>query len=207
MNLFVEVAKLRAARLLWAKLIKTFDPKNPKSMSLRTHSQTSGWSLTEQDPYNNIARTCIEAMAAAFGHTQSLHTNAMDEAVSLPTEFSARIARNTQLYLQNETEICRVVDPWGGSYYVEWLTDQLVRKAWAHIREVESLGGMAKAIETGLPKMRIEEAAARKQAKIDSMSEPIIGLNLYKPEDEKPIDILEVDNTCLLYTSPSPRDS
>ncbi len=195
MNLFVEVAKLRAARLLWAKLIKTFDPKNPKSMSLRTHSQTSGWSLTEQDPYNNIARTCIEAMAAAFGHTQSLHTNAMDEAVSLPTEFSARIARNTQLYLQNETEICRVVDPWGGSYYVEWLTDQLVRKAWAHIREVESLGGMAKAIETGLPKMRIEEAAARKQAKIDSMSEPIIGLNLYKPEDEKPIDILEVDNT------------
>ncbi|HPG98671.1 MAG TPA: methylmalonyl-CoA mutase [Thermotogota bacterium] len=195
MNIFVEVAKLRAARLLWAKLIKTFDPKNPKSMSLRTHSQTSGWSLTEQDPYNNIARTCIEAMAAAFGHTQSLHTNAMDEAVSLPTEFSARIARNTQLYLQNETEICRVVDPWGGSYYVEWLTDQLVRKAWAHIREVESLGGMAKAIETGLPKMRIEEAAARKQAKIDSMSEPIIGLNLYKPEDEKPIDILEVDNT------------
>ncbi|MGB4201589.1 MAG: methylmalonyl-CoA mutase [Thermotogota bacterium] len=195
MNLFVEVAKLRAARLLWAKLIKTFDPKNPKSMSLRTHSQTSGWSLTEQDPYNNIARTCIEAMAAAFGHTQSLHTNAMDEAVSLPTEFSARIARNTQLYLQNETEICRVVDPWGGSYYVEWLTDQLVRKAWAHIREVESLGGMAKAIESGLPKMRIEEAAARKQAKIDSMSEPIIGLNLYKPEDEKPIDILEVDNT------------
>ena len=195
MNLFVEVAKLRAARLLWAKLIKTFDPKNPKSMSLRTHSQTSGWSLTEQDPYNNIARTCIEAMAAAFGHTQSLHTNAMDEAVSLPTEFSARIARNTQLYLQNETEICRVVDPWDGSYYVEWLTDQLVRKAWAHIREVESLGGMAKAIETGLPKMRIEEAAARKQAKIDSMSEPIIGLNLYKPEDEKPIDILEVDNT------------
>ncbi|HPX97509.1 MAG TPA: methylmalonyl-CoA mutase family protein, partial [Thermotogota bacterium] len=195
MNLFMEVAKLRAGRLLWAKLIKTFHPKNPKSMSLRTHSQTSGWSLTEQDPYNNIARTCIEAMAAAFGHTQSLHTNAMDEAVSLPTEFSARIARNTQLYLQNETEICRVVDPWGGSYYVEWLTDQLVRKAWAHIREVESLGGMAKAIETGLPKMRIEEAAARKQAKIDSMQEPIIGLNLYKPEDERPIDILEVDNT------------
>lgn len=195
MNLFMEVAKLRAGRLLWAKLIKTFHPKNPKSMSLRTHSQTSGWSLTEQDPYNNIARTCIEAMAAAFGHTQSLHTNAMDEAVSLPTEFSARIARNTQLYLQNETEICRVVDPWGGSYYVEWLTDQLVRKAWAHIQEVESLGGMAKAIETGLPKMRIEEAAARKQAKIDSMQEPIIGLNLYKPEDERPIDILEVDNT------------
>ncbi len=195
MNLFMEVAKLRAGRLLWAKLINTFNPKNPKSLSLRTHSQTSGWSLTEQDPYNNIARTCIEAMAAAFGHTQSLHTNAMDEAVSLPTEFSARIARNTQLYLQNETEICRVVDPWGGSYYVEWLTDQLARKAWAHIREVESLGGMAKAIETGLPKMRIEEAAARKQAKIDSMQEPIIGLNLYKPVDEKPIDILEVDNT------------
>jgi methylmalonyl-CoA mutase len=195
MNLFIEVAKLRAGRLLWAKLIKTFDPKNPKSMSLRTHSQTSGWSLTEQDPYNNVARTCIEAMAAAFGHTQSLHTNAMDEAVSLPTEFSARIARNTQLYLQNETEICRVVDPWGGSYYVEWLTDQLARKAWEHVREVESLGGMAKAIETGLPKMRIEEAAARKQAKIDSMQEPIIGVNLYKPEEEKPIDILEVDNT------------
>jgi len=197
MNYFMEVAKLRAARLLWAKLIKQFNPKNPKSMSLRTHSQTSGWSLTEQDPFNNVARTCIEAMAAALGHTQSLHTNALDEAIALPTDFSARIARNTQLFLQNETGICKVIDPWGGSYYVEYLTDQLVKKAWEHIQEIESLGGMAKAIETGLPKMRIEEAAARRQAHIDSGAEVIIGVNKYRLEHEDPIDILEVDNTAV----------
>jgi len=193
MNYFMEVAKMRAARLLWAKLIKQFNPKNPKSMMLRTHSQTSGWSLTEQDPFNNVTRTCIEAMAAALGHTQSLHTNALDEAIALPTDFSARIARNTQLYLQEETGICNVIDPWGGSYYVEYLTDALVRKAWSHIEEVEELGGMAKAIESGLPKMRIEEASARRQARIDSGAESIIGTNKYRLQREEPIDILEVD--------------
>jgi methylmalonyl-CoA mutase len=194
MNYFMEIAKLRAARMLWARLMKTFDPKDPKSMMLRTHSQTSGWSLTEQDPYNNVARTCIEAMAAALGHTQSLHTNALDEAIALPTDFSARIARNTQLYLQEETGICDVIDPWGGSYTVEYLTNELARKAWGHIREVEELGGMAKAIEKGLPKMRIEEAAARRQARIDSRAEVIVGVNRYRPEREEPIEVLEVDN-------------
>jgi len=197
MNYFMEIAKMRAARLLWAKLIKSFDPKKEKSMALRTHSQTSGWSLTEQDPFNNVTRTCIEAMAAVLGHTQSLHTNALDEAIALPTDFSARIARNTQLYLQEETGICKVVDPWGGSYYVETLTSELVQKAWAHIKEVESLGGMAKAIETGLPKMRIEEAAARRQAHIDSGKETIIGVNKYRLEKEDPLDVLEVDNTAV----------
>jgi methylmalonyl-CoA mutase len=197
MNYFMEVAKMRAARLLWAKLIKQFKPKNEKSMALRTHSQTSGWSLTEQDPFNNVARTCLEAMAAALGHTQSLHTNALDEAIALPTDFSARIARNTQLYLQDETGICQVVDPWGGSYYVEVLTAELVKRAWGHIQEIESLGGMAKAIETGLPKMRIEEAAARRQAHIDSGKEVIIGVNCYRLEHQEPLDILEVDNTAV----------
>ncbi|MDR6998356.1 methylmalonyl-CoA mutase [Neobacillus niacini] len=197
MNYFMEVAKMRAARLLWAKLIKQFDPKNEKSMALRTHSQTSGWSLTEQDPFNNVTRTCIEAMAATLGHTQSMHTNALDEAIALPTDFSARIARNTQLYLQEETGICNVVDPWGGSYYVESLTHELVHKAWEHIQEVESLGGMEKAIETGLPKMRIEEAAARRQALIDSRKETIIGVNKYRLENEDPIDVLEVDNAAV----------
>ena len=197
MNYFMEVAKLRAARILWARMIKTFNPENPKSMSLRTHSQTSGWSLQEQDPYNNVARTCLEAMGAALGHTQSLHTNALDEAIALPTDFSARIARNTQIFLQKETGICDVIDPWGGSYYVEKLTDELARKAWAHIQEIESLGGMAKAIETGLPKMRIEEAAARRQAKIDSKREQIVGTNCYRLDQEEPIDILEVDNTAV----------
>ncbi|WP_429891450.1 methylmalonyl-CoA mutase [Gottfriedia acidiceleris] len=197
MNYFMEIAKMRAARLLWAKLIKSFDPKKEKSMALRTHSQTSGWSLTEQDPFNNVTRTCIEAMAAVLGHTQSLHTNALDEAIALPTDFSARIARNTQLYLQEETGICNVVDPWGGSYYVESLTNELVQKAWAHIQEVESLGGMAKAIETGLPKMRIEEAAARRQAHIDSGKETIIGVNKYRLEKEDPLEVLEVDNTAV----------
>ena len=196
-NLFMEVAKMRAARVLWAKIVKGFNPKNPKSMALRTHSQTSGWSLTEQDPFNNIARTCIEAMAAAMGHTQSLHTNSLDEAIALPTDFSARIARNTQLFLQNETGICSVVDPWGGSYYVEALTNQLLEAGWAHIQEVESLGGMSKAIETGLPKMRIEEAAARRQAKIDSGIETIVGVNKYRLEKEDPLDILTVDNTAV----------
>jgi len=194
MNTFMEVAKLRAARLLWAKLMKRFDPKNPKSMMLRTHCQTSGWSLTEQDPYNNVARTCVEAMAAALGHTQSLHTNALDEAIALPTDFSARIARNTQLFLQEETAICRVIDPWAGSYYVESLTRDLAQKAWEHLAEIESLGGMAKAIESGLPKLRIEEAAARRQARIDSGAETIIGVNRYRLDREEPIDILEVDN-------------
>ena len=194
MNYFMEIAKMRAARMLWAKLMKQFNPENPKSMMLRTHSQTSGWSLTEQDPFNNVARTCIEAMAAALGHTQSLHTNALDEAIALPTDFSARIARNTQLYLQDETSICRVIDPWAGSYYVEALTRALMHKAWEHIEEIESLGGMAKAIESGLPKMRIEEASARRQAHIDSGSETIVGLNRYQLEKEEPIDILEVDN-------------
>ncbi len=197
MNYFMEVSKLRAGRLLWAKLLKQFNPKNPKSLALRTHSQTSGWSLTEQDPFNNVARTCIEAMAATLGHTQSLHTNALDEAIALPTDFSARIARNTQIYLQSETSICKSIDPWGGSYYVEWLTDQLRKKAWAHIVEVESLGGMAKAIDTGLPKMRIEEAAARRQARIDSKAEPIIGVNKFRLDQEDPIDILSIDNTAV----------
>ncbi|MFP4529296.1 MAG: methylmalonyl-CoA mutase, partial [Candidatus Kapaibacterium sp.] len=195
MNYYMEIAKMRAARMIWAKLIKQFNPKNPKSMALRTHSQTSGWSLTEQDPFNNVARTCIEAMGAALGHTQSLHTNSLDEAIALPTDFSARIARNTQLYLQEESGICDVIDPWGGSYYLEKLTDELVSKAFDHIDEIESLGGMAKAIETGVPKMRIEEAAARRQARIDSGAETIVGINRYKPDREEPIEILEVDNT------------
>ena len=195
MNHFMEIAKMRAARMLWAKIVSTFNPKNPKSLALRTHTQTSGWSLTEQDPFNNVARTCIEAMGAALGHTQSLHTNALDEAIALPTDFSARIARNTQIYIQEETNICRVVDPWAGSYYVETLTNELAHRAWKHIQEVESLGGMAKAIETGIPKMRIEEAAARKQARIDSGMESIIGVNKYRLEKEDPIETLEVDNT------------
>ncbi len=197
MNYFMEIAKMRAARLLWAKLVKQFDPQNAKSMALRTHSQTSGWSLTEQDPFNNVTRTAMEAMAAALGHTQSLHTNALDEAIALPTDFSARIARNTQLYLQHETGITKVVDPWGGSFYVETLTDALARRAWAHIEEVEGLGGMAKALETGLPKMRIEEAAARRQAHIDSAKETIVGVNRYRLDQEDPLDILEVDNTAV----------
>lgn len=195
MNHFMEIAKMRAGRLLWAKIVKSFGAKNPKSLALRTHSQTSGWSLTEQDPFNNVGRTCIEAMAAALGHTQSLHTNALDEAIALPTDFSARIARNTQIYIQEETYICKEIDPWAGSYYVETLTHELVHKAWAHIQEIEKLGGMAKAIETGLPKMRIEEAAARTQARIDSGTQTIIGVNKYRLEHEDPIDILEIDNT------------
>jgi methylmalonyl-CoA mutase len=197
MNFFMEIAKMRAARLLWAKIIKQFNPRDPKSLALRTHSQTSGWSLTEQDPYNNVARTCIEAMAAVLGHTQSLHTNSLDEAIALPTDFSARIARNTQLYLQDETDICRVIDPWGGSCYVEYLTHALTHRAWAHIQEIESLGGMARAIETGLPKMRIEEAAARRQAHIDSGRETIVGVNRYRLAKEDPLEILEVDNTAV----------
>ncbi len=196
-NLFMEIAKMRAARVIWAKLIKQFNPKSAKSMALRTHSQTSGWSLTEQDPFNNVVRTCVEAMAAAFGHTQSLHTNSLDEAIALPTDFSARIARNTQLYLQEETGICRVVDPWAGSYYVEALTQELMEKAWAHIQEVESLGGMTKAINEGLPKMRIEEASARRQAQIDSGRETIVGVNKYRLEKEAAIDTLEVDNSAV----------
>ena len=195
MNHFMEIAKMRAARLLWAKIVKSFGAKNPKSMALRTHSQTSGWSLTEQDPFNNVGRTCVEAMAAALGHTQSLHTNALDEAIALPTDFSARIARNTQIYIQEETQITRQVDPWAGSYYVESLTQELVDKAWEHIQEVEKLGGMAKAIETGIPKMRIEEAAARTQARIDSGVQGIIGVNRYRLDKEDPIDILDIDNT------------
>ena len=195
MNHFMEIAKMRAARLLWAKIVKTFNPKNQKSLALRTHSQTSGWSLTEQDPYNNVGRTCVEAMAAVLGHTQSLHTNALDEAIALPTDFSARIARNTQIYIQEETSVTKQVDPWAGSYYVESLTNEIVNKAWAHIEEVESLGGMAKAIETGIPKMRIEEAAARTQARVDAGKQTIIGINKYRLEKEDPIDILEVDNT------------
>ena len=195
MNFFMEVAKMRAARFIWAKMLKQFEPKNEKSMALRTHSQTSGWSLTEQDPFNNVTRTAIEALAAANGHTQSLHTNALDEAIALPTDFSARIARNTQLYLQDETEITKVIDPWGGSYYVETLTKELIDRAWKHIEEIESLGGMAKAIETGLPKMRIEEAAARRQAKIDSGTESIIGVNKFKLEKEDTnIEILDINN-------------
>ncbi|MEZ4825076.1 MAG: methylmalonyl-CoA mutase [Bacteroidia bacterium] len=194
MNFFIEIAKMRAARMLWAKLVKSFNPQNPKSMSLRTHSQTSGWSLTEQDPFNNIARTCVEALAAAFGHTQSLHTNSFDEAIALPTDFSARIARNTQLYLQEETDITRVVDPWAGSYYVESLTHELAHKAWALIEEVESLGGMTKAIEAGIPKMRIEEAATRKQARIDSGQDIIVGVNRFKAASATEFEIREVDN-------------
>jgi methylmalonyl-CoA mutase len=197
MNHFMEIAKMRAARLLWAKIVKQFNPKNPKSMALRTHSQTSGWSLTAQDPFNNVVRTCVEAMAAAFGHTQSLHTNALDEALALPTDFSARIARNTQIYIQEETDITRVVDPWGGSYYVEKLTHELAHRAWMLIEEVEQLGGMAKAIDTGLPKMRIEEAAARKQARIDTAKDIIVGVNAYPSEEEPRIDVLEVDNTAV----------
>ncbi|HEY1040563.1 MAG TPA: methylmalonyl-CoA mutase, partial [Bacteroidia bacterium] len=195
MNHFMEIAKMRAARMLWAKIVKQFDPKSPKSMALRTHCQTSGWSLTEQDPFNNVTRTCIEALAAAMGHTQSLHTNALDEAIALPTDFSARIARNTQIVLQQETDICKVVDPWGGSHYVEYLTQQIAEKAWTLIEEVEALGGMAKAIETGLPKMRIEEAAARKQARIDSGKDVIVGVNNYLTDEQSNIEILEVDNT------------
>ena len=194
MNHFMEIAKMRAARMLWAKIVKQFNPKNEKSLILRTHCQTSGWSLTEQDPFNNVARTCIEALAAALGGTQSLHTNALDEAIALPTDFSARIARNTQIYLQEETEICRTVDPWGGSYYIEYLTNEIAEKAWKLIEEVEENGGMAKAIEKGIPKLRIEEAAARKQAKIDSGKEIIVGVNEYLVENEEPLEILEVDN-------------
>ena len=197
MNHFMEIAKMRAGRLLWAKIVKSFGAKNPKSLALRTHSQTSGWSLTEQDPFNNVGRTCIEAMGAALGHTQSLHTNALDEAIALPTDFSARIARNTQIYIQEETKICKEIDPWAGSYYVEALTNELMEKAWAHIQEIEKLGGMAAAIETGIPKMRIEEAAARTQARIDSGRQKIIGVNEYRLEHEDPIDILEVDNTAV----------
>ena len=197
MNHFMEIAKMRAGRMLWAKIVKSFGAKNPKSMALRTHCQTSGWSLTEQDPFNNVGRTCIEAMGAALGHTQSLHTNALDEAIALPTDFSARIARNTQIYIQEETKICKEIDPWGGSYYVESLTQELMEKAWAHIQEIEKLGGMAAAIETGIPKMRIEEAAARTQARIDSGKQKIIGINEYRLEHEDPIDILEIDNTAV----------
>lgn len=197
MNHFMEIAKMRAARMIWAKITKKYGAKNPKSMMLRTHSQTSGWSLTEQDPFNNVGRTCIEAMGAALGHTQSLHTNALDEAIALPTDFSARIARNTQIYIQEETMITKQVDPWAGSYYVETLTNELVHKAWDLIQEVESMGGMAKAIESGLPKMRIEEAAARTQARIDSGNQIIIGVNHYRLDKEDPIDILEVDNTAV----------
>lgn len=197
MNHFMEIAKMRAARMLWAKIVKHFNPKNPKSMALRTHSQTSGWSLTEQDPYNNVGRTCIEAMAAALGHTQSLHTNALDEAIALPTDASARIARNTQIYIQEETNICKTVDPWAGSYYVEKLTHEIAHKAWELIEEVEALGGMAKAIETGLPKMRIEEASARKQARIDAKKDTIVGINKYRLDKQDPIETLEVDNTAV----------
>ncbi len=195
MNYFMEIAKMRAARVLWSKIIKGFNPRNMKSMALRAHTQTSGWSLTEQDPFNNIARTCMEAMAAVMGHTQSLHTNSLDEAIALPTDFSARIARNTQLYLQEETMITKVVDPWGGSYLVEYLTDSLLKKGWNHIREIESYGGMTKAVMEGIPKMKIEEAAARRQARIDSGSENIVGVNKYRLKKEEPIEILEVDNT------------
>ncbi|HEX8539616.1 MAG TPA: methylmalonyl-CoA mutase family protein, partial [Cystobacter sp.] len=197
MNFFMEVAKMRAARMIWAKLIKGFSPKSDKSLALRTHCQTSGWSLTAQDVFNNVVRTCVEAMAATQGHTQSLHTNSLDEAIALPTDFSARIARNTQLYLQLESGTTRVIDPWGGSYYVERLTHELAQKAWAHIQEVEALGGMTKAIEAGLPKLRIEEAAARTQARIDSGRQAIIGVNKYPPEHEDKLEILKVDNTAV----------
>ena len=197
MNHFMEIAKMRAARMLWSKIVSGFNPKNPKSLALRTHCQTSGWSLTEQDPYNNVGRTCIEAMAAALGHTQSLHTNALDEAIALPTDFTARIARNTQIYIQEETQICRAVDPWAGSYYVETLTHEIAHRAWEHIMEIERLGGMAKAVESGVPKMRIEEAAARAQAKIDSGVQTIVGTNKYRLEKEDPLDTLEVDNSAV----------
>src|SRR6266568_376830 len=197
MNFFMEVAKLRAARLLWAKLVKQFDPKSDKSLSLRTHSQTSGWSLTAQDPFNNVIRTCVEAMAATQGHTQSLHTNALDEALALPTDFSARIARNTQIVLQQESGTTRIVDPWGGSFYVERLTYELARRAWSHIQEVEEMGGMAKAIEAGLPKLRIEEASAKTQARIDAGQQSVIGVNKYRPENEAPIEVRSVDNSAV----------
>ncbi len=197
MNHFMEIAKMRAARMLWAKIIKQFDPKNPKSMALRTHSQTSGWSLSEQDPFNNVARTCIEAMAAGLGGTQSLHTNALDEAIALPTDFSARIARNTQIFIQEETQITRSVDPWAGSFYVEYLTEEIAKKAWKLIEEVEELGGMAKAIETGVPKMRIEEASARKQARLDSGQDILVGVNKFQTREASDIEILEVDNTAV----------
>jgi methylmalonyl-CoA mutase len=197
MNHFMEVAKLRAARLLWSKIVHGFNPKNPKSMALRTHCQTSGWSLTEQDPFNNVGRTCIEAMAAVLGHTQSLHTNALDEALALPTDFSARIARDTQIYLREETNVCRAIDPWAGSFYLESLTHEMIHKAWDHICEIESLGGMAKAIELGIPKMRIEEAAARIQAKIDSGVQTIVGTNKFRLEKERPLETLEIDNAAV----------
>lgn len=197
MNVFMEVAKLRAGRLLWAKIVKQFGPKNPKSMSLRTHCQTSGWSLTEQDPLNNVARTCIEALAAVFGGTQSLHTNSFDEAIALPTDFSARIARNTQLFIQHETDITKAVDPWGGSYYIERLTHELVHRAWALIEEVEAHGGMAKAIEAGIPKLRIEEAATRKQARIDAGKDVIVGVNRWRTDEEQQFEILDVDNAAV----------
>jgi methylmalonyl-CoA mutase len=197
MNHFMEVAKLRAGRLLWAKLLKQFDPKNTKSLTLRTHCQTSGWSLTAQDPFNNVARTSFEALAAVMGGTQSLHTNALDEAIALPTDYSARIARNTQIHLQEEALVCKAIDPWGGSYFVEKLTSDLAERAWAHIQEVEELGGMTRAIESGLPKLRIEESAARKQAKIDSGSEYIIGVNRFQPSHETELEVLEVDNTAV----------
>jgi methylmalonyl-CoA mutase len=206
MNHFMEIAKMRAARMLWAKLVKTFNPKNPKSLALRTHSQTSGWSLTAQDPFNNVVRTCIEALAAAFGHTQSLHTNALDEALALPTDFSARIARNTQIYLQQETDITRIVDPWAGSYYVERLTQELMHAAWELIEEVEGLGGMAKAIETGVPKMRIEEAAARRQARIDSGTDVIVGLNAYPSPEETLVPVLDIDNDAVRESQVSRLD-
>ncbi|MBQ3433532.1 MAG: methylmalonyl-CoA mutase, partial [Selenomonadaceae bacterium] len=196
-NYFMEVAKMRAARVLWAKIVKQMGGSDAKSMALRTHCQTSGWSLTAQDPFNNISRTVMEAMGAALGHTQSLHTNALDEAIALPTDFSARIARNTQLYIQDETSVCKIIDPWGGSYYVEALTNEIIRRAWAHIQEIEQLGGMAKAIATGLPKMRIEEAAARRQARIDSNNETIVGLNKFRLDKEDPLEILAVDNTAV----------
>src|SRR5450432_266704 len=197
MNHFMEIAKMRAARVLWGKLVKQLNPKNPKSMVLRTHCQTSGWSLTAQDPFNNVVRTCVEALAAALGHTQSLHTNALDEALALPTDFSARIARNTQIVLQQESGTTRIADPWGGSYYVERLTDELAKKAWGHIQEVEALGGMAKAIEAGIPKLRIEEASAKTQARIDGGLQSVIGVNKYQPTDEAPIDVLKIDNTAV----------
>jgi len=200
MNHFMEIAKMRAGRMLWAKLVKQFDPQNPKSMALRTHSQTSGWSLTEQDPFNNVTRTYVEAMAAALGHTQSLHTNSLDEAIALPTDFSARIARETQKFIQQKTDITKAIDPWGGSYYVEYLTNQLVQRAWALIEEVEDLGGMAKAIESGVPKMRIEEAAARRQARIDSAKDVIVGVNKYQTDEKTDIELLEVDNAAVLQS-------
>ncbi|MDF1518604.1 MAG: methylmalonyl-CoA mutase family protein, partial [Lutibacter sp.] len=197
MNHFMEIAKMRAARMLWAKIIKQFNPQNPKSMALRTHSQTSGWSLSEQDPFNNVARTCVEAMAAGLGGTQSLHTNALDEAIALPTDFSARIARNTQIFIQEETQITKAVDPWAGSYYVEYLTQEIAKKAWKLIEEVEELGGMAKAIETGVPKMRIEEASARKQARLDSGQDILVGVNKFQTKEKSNIEILDIDNTAV----------